>query len=87
MLMNVLEQSQQTFSVKSQRVNILDFGSHAIFLVNTQLYICVMKVTMDSTEMNEHSHCNKTLFTTKYVASLSLPTSVPRNLKWEMDSI
>ena len=78
MLIRVLDQSQQMFSVKSQKVNILDFGSHAIFVANTQLCHHIMKAATDNTEINEHSCCNKSL--QKQMANLSLPTSVLGNL-------
>ena len=42
-----LEQGWQTFSVKSQLVNILDFASHTISVMTTQLCLCSAGAVLD----------------------------------------
>lgn len=50
----ILFRSQQTFSVKSQVVNILGFVKHTVSLTTTEHCPCSMKAVIDTTYVNGH---------------------------------
>ena len=66
---------QQTFSVKGQIVNILDFVGHVVSIATTQLHLCSTKQLQKVIhEMNKHGCSNKTLFTdTKNLYFIYIP--------------
>lgn len=40
--------NSQTFSVKSQKINILDFVGHMLSVTTTQLYLCSVRAAVDN---------------------------------------
>lgn len=53
---------QQTFSIKSHRVNILGFEGQMIFVTTTQFCCCGMKAATDSSKWTDMTEFQQTLF-------------------------
>ena len=53
---------QQTFSVQSQVVNVLDFLGHTVSVATTQFCCHSLKITTDHMCKSEHDCSNKSVF-------------------------